>query len=122
MKKVLVADDNRDILWVTAFLLRKNGFDVLTAEKGEEILNKIEKYHPQLILLDIYLSGTDGRDICKKLKSNEATRSIPIIMFSAHANFNEVMQSTCADDFVSKPFDSFDLISRIQKQMSLHHN
>ncbi|HJY22404.1 MAG TPA: response regulator, partial [Hanamia sp.] len=69
MKKVLIVDDNSDILWVVETILKRYGFDVLSTLKGEEVLAKTKKYNPQLILLDVFLSGIDGIEVCNTLKS-----------------------------------------------------
>lgn len=119
MKKVLVADDNPDILWVVEFLLKKNGFDVVSILDGKNVLKKIEETNPDLVLLDVFLAGLDGRDVCNSIKNQPQTKNIPVIMFSAHTNLSDVMQICDADDFVSKPFDSLYLIEKINHHLDL---
>lgn len=120
MKKVLIVDDNNDILWVVETILKRYGFDVMTTLKGEEVLAKTKKFSPQLILLDVFLSGVDGIEVCNTLKSTKETRDIPIIMFSAHTNFSDIKKFCQADDFVAKPFDTNDLVKRINHQIDTH--
>ncbi|MEO6135958.1 MAG: response regulator [Ginsengibacter sp.] len=120
MKKVLIVDDNSDILWVVETILRRYGFDVLTTLKGEEVMAKAKRYNPQLILLDVFLSGIDGIEVCNSLKSTPETKDIPVIMFSAHTNINDVMKFCRADDFVAKPFDSNELVKKINFQIAAH--
>lgn len=120
MKKVLIVDDNSDILWVVETILKRYGFDVLSTLKGEEVLAKTKKYNPQLILLDVFLSGIDGIEVCNTLKSTPETKNIPIIMFSAHTNFQDLMKFCKADDFVAKPFDSNELVKKINFQIGAH--
>lgn len=117
MKKVLIVDDNSDILWVVETILKRYGFDVLSTLKGEEVLAKTKKYNPQLILLDVFLSGIDGIEVCNTLKSTPETKDIPIIMFSAHTNSQDLMKFCKADDFVAKPFDSNELVEKINFQI-----
>lgn len=117
MKKILVVDDNRDIVWVVKTILKKYGFEVVTTLKGEEVISKTRKYHPHLILLDVFLSGIDGIEVCNALKASPETSEIPIIMFSAHANKKDLMKFCNADDFISKPFDSRELLRKINEQI-----
>jgi DNA-binding response OmpR family regulator len=122
MKRVLVIDDNTDILWVVAIILKKYDFEVLALPGGEEALRKVKHFAPDLILLDVFLSGMDGIEVCNKLKGNALTREIPIIMFSAHTNFSDVSKFCNADDFISKPFDVHELVGKIQDHIETKTN
>lgn len=122
MKKVLVVDDNNDILWVVATILKRYGFDVMTTLRGEEVLDKTINFCPQLILLDVFLSGVDGIEVCNTLKSKPETKDIPIIMFSAHTNFSDIKKFCKADDFVAKPFDTNELVKKINFQIKSHYD
>jgi DNA-binding response OmpR family regulator len=122
MKKVLIVDDNTDILWVVETILRRYGFDVMTTLRGEEVLDKTKKFSPQLILLDVFLSGVDGIEVCNTLKATPETKDIPVIMFSAHTNFNDIKKFCQADDFVAKPFDTNELVKKINFQIQSHVN
>lgn len=121
MKKVLIVDDNSDILWVVETILKRYGFEVMTTLRGEEVMSKTKTYNPQLILLDVFLSGVDGIEVCNSLKANPDTRDIPVIMFSAHTNSQDVMKFCQADDFVAKPFDTNELVKKINFQIDQHH-
>src|SRR5688572_4078005 len=99
MSRILVVDDNHDILQVMLLLLRTRGYTVEITPKGEEITSKINSFSPDLILMDVYLGGWDGRDICKKLKGSEETKDIPVIMFSAYQQAEESTYKFGADDF-----------------------
>lgn len=119
MDKILVVDDNIDILHVVQAILETHGFEVLTTPRGEETIEKTEAYNPQLILMDVYLSaGVDGREICNALKQNDATKDIPVIMFSAQTKLEEVLRVCRADDFIAKPFAMNDLISKIRHHIA----
>ena len=85
--------------------------------RGEDVLPKTRSFCPQLILLDVFLSGIDGIEVCNKLKENERTKDIPIIMFSAHTNFTDIKKFCKADDFIAKPFDVNELVTKIQYQI-----
>ena len=113
MKRVLVVDDNADILDVVRIFLERNDFEVFTSNKGDDILNDVVNYSPQIILLDVYLRGSNGVEICNRLKSNSATRHIPIIMLSAHANDYLILRKCAADDFIAKPFDEKIMVEKI---------
>jgi len=110
MKKVLVVDDDEDILMLVKMLLTINNFDVEAISKWEQIDDRVENFLPNIILLDVSLSGADGRDICKRLKSAVATKQIPIILFSAHADVANNFRECNAQAFIAKPFDISHLI------------
>jgi DNA-binding response OmpR family regulator len=119
MDRILVVDDNVDILQVVKAILETHGFEVLTTPRAEETFEKTETYQPQLILMDVYLSsGLDGREICKALKQNAKTKDIPVIMFSAQTREEEVLRVCKADDFLGKPFAMKDLLSKIRHHIS----
>src|SRR5579884_3369243 len=102
-KKVLVVDDHEGILEVVKMALEMAGYEVITSLSGA-CFQSIENDLPDLILIDILLSGEDGGAICQRLKSNEKTRYIPVILLSAHAGLQETMSGCGADGFLAKPF------------------
>ena len=112
-KKILVVDDEPDILEFLQELLEQEGYAVAITDKAEYV----EKLHdgglPDLILIDVLLSGKDGREIVKHLKSQEETRHVAVIMFSAHPNAKETARAAGADDFVAKPFEMDDILAKI---------
>ena len=114
-KKILVVDDDPDILDALRFMLEDSGYEVKTTEKGEyaENLHDTNGGLPDVIILDVLLSGKDGRLICQKLKSQQETKRIPIIMISAHPNARQSVTAVGADDFVAKPFDVDELLAKI---------
>ncbi len=122
MSRILVVDDDTDILSVMEILLTMKGFEVEVTAKGENTFPKIDTFRPDLILLDVLISGHDGRTICKQLKSNEATRHIPIIMFSAHPGAAATIADYGADDFIAKPFDVNNLIQKVNTQLTFKDN
>lgn len=118
MPRILVVDDDTDILSVMEILLTMKGFEVEVTAKGENTFPKITTFRPDLILLDVLISGHDGRTICKQLKTDEATKHIPVIMFSAHPGAAATIADYGADDFISKPFDVNNLIQKVNSQLT----
>ena len=118
MKKILLIDDDPDIITVLQLLLKKKGYEVASASREEEAYSQVNFFKPDLIVLDVLLSGVDGRIICKKLKNSTASKHIPIIMFSANPGAQKNMEEFGADDFISKPFESNKLLERIEVQLS----
>ena len=122
MSKILVVDDDIDILSVMEILLTMKGFEVEVTAKGENTFPKIESFKPDLILLDVLISGHDGRTICRNLKSNNETKHIPVIMFSAHPGAANTISEYGADDFISKPFDVTNLLQKVNQQLEITKN
>jgi len=117
MGKVLVVDDDKDILTVVKILLTNKGFSVDVTDKWEKTFEKIETFNPDVILLDIALSGQDGREICKRLKAAESTKHISVVLFSANHNMIQSVAECKANDFIAKPFETEDLVKKIRDQL-----
>jgi CheY-like chemotaxis protein len=113
-KKILVADDDDGIVEAMTILLEDEGYDVVTSMTGVEI-PLLLKEKPDMIFLDIWMSGIDGRDVCNTIKANEQTRHIPVVMFSANKDTRDIANQCGADDFISKPFEMEDLIKMARK-------
>ncbi len=116
-KKILIVDDEIDLLRVTSFRLKNFGYDILTASNGQEALELIEKSPPDLILLDLRIPLVSGYEVCKKIKSDNKLKTIPVIIFTASAvsDLAEKMRDIGADDFIVKPFESQVLLEKIKK-------
>jgi len=114
-RKILVVDDDPDILEFLQVILEEEGYAVVTTDKGEYVEKLYNGGLPDLILLDVWLSGKDGRDIVKYLKSQEKTKHIPVIMFSAYPNAQEMVLKAGADDFIAKPFEIEALLAKIAR-------
>jgi CheY-like chemotaxis protein len=113
-KKIIVADDDPAICDALQYMLEDEGYEVTTTVNGETIY-KMEKEFPDLLLLDIWMSGQDGREICRYLKKKELTKHIPIIMISAARDIAESAKASGADDFIEKPFVMDDLLQKVAK-------
>ncbi|MEO9004685.1 MAG: response regulator [Ginsengibacter sp.] len=122
MSRILVVDDDTDILSVMEILLTMKGFEVEVTAKGENTVPKIYSFKPDLILLDVLISGHDGRTICKQLKSDKATQHIPVIMFSAHPGAAATISDYGANDFIAKPFDVNHLLQKVNEQLGINPN
>ena len=118
MPRILVVDDDKDLLEVTHALLTKKGYEVMIDTTWEDALLKLETFQPQLILLDVFLNGIDGLDICKQLKSMPHTKHIPILIFSAYPSVAESIYEYGADDFISKPFEVNELVIKVHSVLS----
>lgn len=114
-KKILVVDDEPDILEFLELILTDEGYVVASSGKGEYLEKLQDGDPPDLILLDMLLSGKDGREIIRYLKSQEETKHIPIIMFSAHPSAEGTARAAGADDFLAKPFDMDVLLEKLAK-------
>jgi len=112
-KKIMIADDDPGIVDAIEMLLEFEGYEVTSTVDGSTVLDMKENL-PDLLLLDIWMSGEDGRDICKKLKQEPLTKNIPIIMVSASRDIKESAMEAGADDFLAKPFEMNDLLKKIE--------
>jgi two-component system phosphate regulon response regulator PhoB len=114
--KILVVDDEPDVIELIEFNLKAAGFDVLTATEGEEALKKARLNLPKLILLDLMLPEVDGLEVCKSLRRDPNTSAIPIIMLTAKAaEIDRVLGLELgADDYVTKPFSPRELVLRVK--------
>ena len=115
-KRILVVDDSHAILDVLSMALEAEGYEVTTSLTGAG-LRQFERNLPDLILLDVLLSGEDGGEICQRLKSDERTRHIPVILISAHAGLQETAGSCGADGFLVKPFRLTELRDMVNKHL-----
>jgi two-component system, OmpR family, alkaline phosphatase synthesis response regulator PhoP len=115
--KILVIDDEPDIVDTVSFMLQARNFDVITASNGLEGLAKVRSEHPDLALLDIMMPGMDGYDVCIKLKKDKDTMNMPVIMLTARGENDAVIRAhkSGADDYIVKPFNLPTLISKLNK-------
>ena len=116
-KRLLIVDDEYDIVEPLSMLFQAQGYSVSTITKGNETYEKVTSFKPDLILLDILLSGSDGREICRRLKKDPKTKKIPIIMMSAHPFAAKDSEGSGADDFIAKPFDIEKLLKLVKKTL-----
>lgn len=115
MAKILIIDDDPDVRTLMKHLLQKEGHEIVTVSREKEVFEAISTFSPSLIILDVLLSGADGRKICKEIKADPTMGSIPVIMFSAHPGASEKISEYGADDFISKPINQEILISKLSR-------
>ncbi len=115
-EKILIVEDEKDIIKMLDYNLKKEGFRVIDARDGEDALDLALREHPDLILLDLMLPGMDGLEVCKALKKESKTSSIPIIMLTAKSQESDKVLGLGlgADDYITKPFSPRELIARIK--------
>ena len=114
-KKILIVDDDPDILVIATVRLKYMGYEIISAIDAENALIVLKTEIPDLIILDRLLPKMQGEDLCKKLKSDDKYKNIPIIMFTALVDdVAKVVKEIGADDYITKPFEPKDLISKVQ--------
>jgi two-component system alkaline phosphatase synthesis response regulator PhoP len=115
-EKILVVDDEEDILELIRYNLVKEGYQVSTVTSGEEALNKAKQEMPDLVLLDLMLPGLDGLEVCRELKRQPSTSQIPIVMLTAKTEDIDVVTGLelGSDDYITKPFSPRVLLARIK--------
>lgn len=116
-KKILVVDDEPDILKVVVFRLRKAGYEVVTAVDGRTAMELLRAGKPDLIVLDYRLPDTNGLEISKILRADEATKTMPIILLSASSggDITEALKNAHVNEYVKKPFDPEELLAAIKR-------
>jgi len=113
---IVIADDDTAILEAMKMILELHNYDVLTINDGN-LFPSLITLRPKLFFLDINMSGADGGEICKRLKAGETTKDIPVIMISANYNIREITEDAGADDYLAKPFELNDLLSKVNKYL-----
>ncbi len=115
-KKIFVVEDEKDILELIRMKLESAGFVTKGFKTALPMLNLLKIEHPDLIILDLMLPDMDGMEVCQKLKSDKATQKIPVLMLTARTDLEDKIQGLeyGADDYVTKPFETRELIARIK--------
>ncbi len=114
---VLLVDDDKDICVMVETILKYAGYQVQSCSLPDQLPQIMAVTAPRLLLMDMLLSGIDGRDVCRKLKSDASSSAIKIVMMSAHPDADKSCREAGADDFISKPFDMDFFIVRIGEQL-----
>jgi DNA-binding response OmpR family regulator len=118
-KKILVVDDEADLVETVRFPLEMEGFNVLVCYNGEDALNQARKENPDLILLDLMLPKLDGYKVCRLLKFDERYKHIPILMLTAKTQEKDKIlgMETGADEYITKPFDIDELMKKVKEYL-----
>ena len=116
-KRILIADDEPNIVVSLEFLMKQRGYDVRVANTGEEALAAVAEFAPDLILLDVMMPRMSGYDLCQRVRENPAWQAVKIVMLSAKGRDIEVSKGMAvgADAYVTKPFSTKDLIAKVQE-------
>lgn len=117
MKKILVIDDDESILDAVRMILEQEGYTVHLQSDVSQIVKVIQKLKPDLILLDVMLGITDGRDICRQIKNHRYLRSTPVIMLTATKDMRNLIEDFVPDGYIAKPFDMHVLIKTIKSHL-----
>jgi DNA-binding response OmpR family regulator len=118
-KKILVVDDDKDIVEIISYILKDKGYQVVALTTGEQVLQTIRRFHPDLVLMDVMLDGMDGRVICKNIKNEEDNEGLPVILISAsHDLAKSLTQQGAPNDFLAKPFDVDVLLDKVEQQLA----
>jgi CheY-like chemotaxis protein len=113
-KRVLILDDDLDILQICTIVLKKKGFDVSTLNHSNQVVEQVTTYQPDVILMDNWIPGPGGIEATRLLKMTPETQDIPVIFFSANSNVTQLAQEAQADYFLQKPFDISELEGIVQ--------
>ena len=123
MERVLIVDDDPDILRLVSYNLKQAGFEAITADTGRKALETIQRRPPDLVILDLMLPDVDGMEVCRMLRGHESSRLIPIIMLTARGEEIDrvVGFELGADDYVMKPFSPRELVLRVKSILRRTH-
>jgi DNA-binding response OmpR family regulator len=115
MNKVLIIDDEQDVLDLAQEILEEEGYEVYSTVDGEETFDLVSSFKPDLVLLDVVLPGISGLDICRKLRRDKKTRGVKVILFTALGTEVDMMleKPDKADDYLLKPFNNSGLIDKV---------
>jgi CheY-like chemotaxis protein len=111
-RTILLVDDAPGVVHAVSQILQVMGYEVVTAD-GTEVIALLRKQRPDLLLLDIWMSGCNGQDLCRQIKDDKALRSTPVLLFSAHWNVARMAEEADADGYILKPFKIRDLLTTI---------
>jgi DNA-binding response OmpR family regulator len=116
-KKILIADDEPNIVISLEFLMQKSGYQVKIATNGDEALRQVVEFHPDMILLDIMLPQKNGFEVCQKIRENPAWNGIKVVMLTAKGRESEVTKGLAlgADAYITKPFATQELLANVRR-------
>lgn len=112
-KRILIIDDNKDLLTMLTAMLKTKGYNIVVSETAENIIPFIKETKPDIIMMDMLLSGSDGREVCRQIKADESIASIPLMMLSAYPQAISDCLQAGADAFIEKPFDMKVLLDKL---------
>jgi DNA-binding response OmpR family regulator len=117
-KKILILDDNQDILEIVHETLSYENFDVRSISNGEEVMAAMTEFTPDLVILDYRVAGINGGDLCKQIKCHPLYKDVPVIIFSAYINHDDELLGYGCDAIINKPFDLTELVEKVNGLIS----
>lgn len=119
-RRILIVDDEPNIVLSLEFLMQQSGFDVAVARDGAEALERMQSFQPDLVLLDVMMPVLNGFEVCQKIRENSAWNAVKIVMLSAKGRESEVNKGLAlgADAYVTKPFSTRELVERVAAMMA----
>jgi two-component system, OmpR family, alkaline phosphatase synthesis response regulator PhoP len=120
-KKVLIADDEQNIVISIEFLMKREGFQVLIAHDGEDALAKVQSERPDLVLLDVMMPKKNGYEVCQSIKGDPALAATKVLMLTAKGRDTEVAKGLAigADAYMTKPFSTRELVAKAKELLAL---
>lgn len=120
-QKILIADDEPNILISLEFLMKREGYEVLLARDGQEALDVMARERPDLVLLDVMMPVKTGFDVCHEVRASESLRHVPILMLTAKGRETDVAKGLAlgADAYMTKPFSTRDLVARVRSLLGM---
>ena len=118
-KKILIADDEQNIVISLEFLMKREGFEVLIANDGEEAVRRIRSDRPDLVLLDVMMPKKSGFEVCQEIKADPALAAVRILMLTAKGRDTEVAKGLAlgADAYMTKPFSTKELVEKVRSML-----
>ncbi len=113
-KKILVYDDDEEILLLCKVILEKNGYNVSTKNRCDDVLQEVSQLQPHVILMDLWIPDMGGEKAAQALKTTDSTKDIPLLLFSANADIDIIAEKVGANSFIAKPFSIKDFLEKIQ--------
>ena len=116
-QKILIADDEPNILISLEFLMKREGFEVMVARDGQEALDAVARNRPRLLLLDVMMPKKTGFDVCQELRADDANRDILILMLTAKGRENDIAKGMAlgANAYMTKPFSTKELVQKVRE-------
>ncbi|MCC8423495.1 PleD family two-component system response regulator [Mucilaginibacter sp. UR6-11] len=117
-KRVLVIDDDEDILEILNVIFQENGYEIVLSNTGEAA-DHINVIQPDIVLLDVRIVGSakNGPEICREIKSQVTTRQLPVVLVSGESDLAVIARECGADAYIAKPFDIFDLVAQVEEYL-----
>ncbi|MDX9717043.1 response regulator transcription factor [Thauera sp. WH-2] len=118
-KKILIADDEQNIVISLEFLMKREGFDVVVANDGEEAVQRIRAERPDLVLLDVMMPKKTGFEVCQEVKADPALAAVRVLMLTAKGRDTEVAKGLAlgADAYMTKPFSTRELVDKVRSML-----